>query len=124
MHLCMNRALFLSGRNMAIKLVLSALVKFSIKGEINDEKGNKQPVEFTLTCERRAADAWKEVFPEGEKLSKGFAAITKDWSGVLDEDGNPVPYSPEALDQLFALPGVPQLAYVAYVTESGVKAKN
>ena len=120
----MNRALFLSGRNMAIKLVLSALVKFSIKGEINDEKGNKQPVEFTLTCERHSADAWKEVFPEGEKLSKGFAAITKDWSGVLDEDGNPVPYSPEALDQLFALPGVPQLAYVAYVTESGVKAKN
>jgi hypothetical protein len=35
-----------------------------------------------------------------------------------------VPYSPEALDQLFALPGVAQLAYVAYVTESGVKAKN
>lgn len=109
---------------MAIKIILSALVKFPVKGELNDEKGNKQPVHFTLTCERRTAEEWKEIFPEGEKFSSGFAKITKDWSDVQDEHGKPVPYSPEALDKLFLIPGVAQLAYVSYVTESGVKAKN
>lgn len=120
----LGRFVYLSGRNMGIKLVLSKLVKFPVKGEINDEKGNKQAVHFTLTCERRQPEDWKEVFVEGEKLSVGFAKIIKDWSDVQDEEGKPVPYSPEALDQLFSIPGVAQLTYVAYVTESGVKAKN
>lgn len=109
---------------MAIKIVLSNLVKFRVKGVINDEKGNQQPVDFSLTCERHPADAWKDIFKEGEKLSVGFAKITKDWGDVQDAEGKPVPYSPEALEQLFSLPGVAQLTYVAYVTESGVKAKN
>ena len=109
---------------MAIKIILSALVKFPVKGELNDEKGNKQPVHFTLTCERRTAEEWKEIFKEGEKLSDGFAQITKDWGDVQDDQGKPVPYSKDALEQLFRIPGVAQLAYVAYVTESGVKAKN
>lgn len=109
---------------MGIKLVLSKLVQFPVKGEINDEKGNPQPVHFKLTCERHPADEWKKIFVEGEKLSVGFAKITKDWSDVQDGEGKPVPYSPEVLDQLFSIPGVAQLTYVAYVTESGVKAKN
>lgn len=109
---------------MAIKIVLSSLVKFRVKGELNDEKGNKQTVDFSLTCERHAADQWPSIFKEGEKLSVGFASITKDWGDVQDEEGKPVPYSADALDQLFRIPGVAQLSYVAYVTESGVKAKN
>lgn len=109
---------------MSIKIKLSNLVKFRVKGELNDENGNKQPVDFSLTCERRPADEWKDVFVEGEKLSAGFAKITKGWGDVLGEDGKPVDYSPESLEQLFCIPGVAQLAYVAYVTESGVKAKN
>lgn len=109
---------------MAIKIVLSNLVKFRVRGEINDENGNKQAVDFSLTCERHPADEWPKIFVEGEKLSQGFAKITKDWGDVLDEKGQPVPYSAEALDQLFSIPGVAQLTYVAYVTESGVKAKN
>ena len=109
---------------MSIKIKLSNLVKFRVKGEMNDEKGNKQPVDFSLTCERRPADDWKDVFVEGEKLSVGFAKITKGWSDVLDEDDKPVDYSPEALAQLFGNSGVAQLAYMTYMTESGVKAKN
>ncbi|QTW18185.1 hypothetical protein [Comamonas kerstersii] len=109
---------------MAIKIVLSNLVKFRVRGEINDENGNKQAVDFSLTCERHPADEWPKIFVEGEKLSQGFAKITKDWGDVLDEKGQPVPYSAEALDQLFSIPGVAQLTYVAYATESGVKAKN
>lgn len=108
---------------MAIKIVLSALVKFPVKGELNDEKGAKVPVHFTLTCERHPADKWKDIFGD-EKLSTGFAKITKDWSDVQDAEGKPVPYSADALDQLFQIPGLAQLAYVAYATESGVKAKN
>lgn len=109
---------------MTIKIKLSNLVKFRVKGELNDENGNKQPVDFSLTCERRPADDWKDVFAEGEKLSAGFAKITKAWGDVLSEDGKLLDYSAEALEQLFCIPGVAQLAYVAYVTESGVKAKN
>lgn len=124
MHLNFPSGAFLSGRNMGIKIVLSKLVKFPVKGEINDENGNKQAVHFTLTCERHPAEAWKGIFVEGEKLSVGFAKITKDWSDVQDADGKPLPYSAEALDQLFSIPGVAQLTYVAYATESGVKAKN
>lgn len=109
---------------MAIKIILSKLVKFRVKGEINDETGKKQSVDFSLTCERHEAEKWPEIFNPNEKLSTGFAKITKDWGDVQDEAGAPVPYNAEALDQLFCIPGVAQLAYVAYATESGVKAKN
>lgn len=109
---------------MTIKIKLSNLVKFRVKGEINDENGTKQAVDFSLTCERRPADDWKKIFVEGEKLSTGFAQITKGWGDVLGEDDKPLAYSADALEQLFSIPGVAQLAYVAYVTESGVKAKN
>lgn len=109
---------------MAIKIVLSNLVTFRVKGEINDEKGNPQPVDFSLTCERHPSDKWEEIWTKGEKLSAGFAKITKDWSGVQDDEGSPVPYSVEALDQLFCIPGVAHLSQMAYITESGMKAKN
>jgi hypothetical protein len=44
--------------------------------------------------------------------------ILKDWSGVLDEDGNPLPYSQEAGDQLLSS----NVAFFMFVKREATKA--
>lgn len=108
---------------MSLKIKLSPLVLITVAGTYTDEGGQAQPFDFKLKCERKGSNEWAEVFKEGEKLSESFARITQGWEGVLDEQGIAVPYSKEALEELFKIPGVPGLAHHSYVMGSGAQAK-
>lgn len=111
---------------MAIKLLIDDLVKFTVKGEFSDRNGKAQPFSFTLTCDRLDAEAVDAIIQsqDGRKLSDFFAEITHDWTGVKDADDKAMDYSPEALEKLFKLPGVPGLAFRRYLAEIGAKEKN
>ena len=112
---------------MAIKIILSDKVGVRVQGTITNEAGAKEPFDFKLICRRLDVDTAKQATTtsdEERSFADFFVEYTEDWSGVLDADGKKVPYSPEALAQLFKIPGIGLLAYTSYFGEIAAKAKN
>lgn len=111
---------------MAIKLTVSPLVKFKVKGTIKDESGADQPFDFSLICERRNTDEIAGLLRDksDQSLTEFMVGVIRDWDGVRDEENKPIPYSKEELEKLFLIPGVGAIAFRTYFEESGAKAKN
>ncbi len=111
---------------MAIKIVLSPLVKFKVEGTVKDEAGVDQPFNFWLTCRRLDADQIKAKLQNESdaSLTEFMASVIEGWEGVRDHDDKPLPYSEEALPQLMRIAGVAPLAFRTYLLEVGAKEKN
>lgn len=111
---------------MSIKIIVADKLKFTIKGTIKNGAGVDEPFTFRLTCDRIDAEAIQAALNGGDDspISDFFTPITTDWDGVTDADGKPLPYSAEALQQLFKIPGVARIALRTYLTEVGAKEKN
>lgn len=108
---------------MAIKIVVSNAVGFTVKGVINDAAGIPQPFSFKLTCVRMDAEqiqARLRADSEGT-LVDFLASVIQDWSGVRDDEDKSLPYSREALNELCTIPGVAAVAFRAYIAEVGAK---
>lgn len=111
---------------MALKIVVSKVVKFKVRGALKDESGSDQPFDFTLTCKRLLSDELGDRFGEQstEKLIDFFRDVVHGWDGVKDEEGLALPYSQAALDELFRIPGMALLVAHTYLSEVRVKEKN
>ncbi len=110
---------------MAIKLVVSNTVAFKVKGSINDAAGVPQPFDFSLTCERLDHDRINAVVQDNNGLMADFMKqVTRDWSGVKDEDGKAMEFSEDGFAQLMRIHGMSGLCFHAYMQESGAKPKN
>ena len=46
------------------------------------------------------------------------------WDGVLNRDGDAVPFSGDALQRFLRIPGMTNMVWVAYASHAGVQAKN
>ena len=70
----------------------------------------------------------EEVRTLAQDATKTVADVMVDkitgWADVADENGQPVPYSAEALRQLLDHLGLAPLVLQAYIEASGAKAKN
>ncbi len=111
---------------MAISIKVSNRVTFKVQGTIKDEKGADQKFDFTLTCKRLNGDQIKDRLDnEQEATLKDFmVGVVEDWSGVKDENGTAVPYTPDNYAELCLIPGISTLAFRAYLGEVGAKEKN
>jgi hypothetical protein len=111
---------------MAIKIAVSDTVKFEVKGFFTDEAGAKQAFGFHLVATRLPQDELRTRLQPGsaETTTEFMGSVVKDWAGVLDDANNKVPFSAEALQQLFRLPGLASLCFEAYTAEAGARAKN
>lgn len=110
---------------MAFKIVISETVKFKVKGTFKDEAGVDQPFDFTLTCNRLDQEQINDKLLGNDLLVREFLqTVVTDWSGVQDENGQPMPFTVEALQDMFRLPGMPMLMMRTYFAEVGAKAKN
>ena len=110
---------------MAIKIVVSPTVKFKVRGTLKDEAGTDQPFDFWLTCRRLDAEQIQAKLREGETSVVDFMVdVIEDWSGVKDEDDKALDYTEAAYRELAKIPGVAQVAFRSYLTESGAKEKN
>jgi hypothetical protein len=111
---------------MAIKITISNKVKFKVDGTIKDAEGVDQPFNFSLTCKRLDSEELTKRFADadGSTLLAFLQEVTTDWASVNDDDGQPMPYSAEALSSLLRIPGLAMLVYTKYMTEIGAKAKN
>lgn len=111
---------------MTICIKVSPTVQFTVKGSINDERGQAQPFQFRLTCKRLDTEQFREATRdiEGRPLVDFMVPLVEGWSGVKDPKGDDVPYTPEALRELCRIPGVAQLVLNTYAIEAGARAKN
>ncbi len=112
---------------MAIKIVLSDKVGVRVQGTTTSEAGVKEPFDFKLICRRLDVDTFKQAtsgFDDNRSFAEFFAEYAEDWSGVMDDDNSKIPYSQEALNQLFKIPGLGLLSLNAYFSEIAAKAKN
>lgn len=110
---------------MAIKIVLSPLVKFKVQGTIKDAAGVDQPFNFSLTCRRLDQDQIKVTLQDETKtITEFLAGVIEAWEGVRDADDKPLEYSEAALTDLARIPGVAILAFRTYLLEVGAKEKN
>jgi hypothetical protein len=55
-----------------------------------------------------------------------LADVVNGWDGVLDDDGNPVPFTPTNLAALLEIVGMAGVMFAAYLESCGAKgtAKN
>lgn len=109
---------------MGIKIIISDIVGFKVKGAINDAAGVAQPFDFSLTCTRLDADQLHAKIKDDSTLVEFLADVVQGWSGVRDADDKPLPYTEDALRQLCKIPGVAGVAYRTYCEEVGAKTKN
>lgn len=120
------------------KLVISDTVKFQVKLSVNDAGVTK---EFPLRLEGKRLDMARlksDLQENGDmKLADYHAKVCSDnitgWAEqrlVVDSDGNPASFGPEALQCLLSLPGAVGVIHGAYmdaiVASSGAagRAKN
>jgi hypothetical protein len=59
-----------------------------------------------------------------EPLTDAMVDLLRDWSGVTDEAGQSMPFSPDSARQLLNMPGLASLAHATYLREVGAKEKN
>jgi hypothetical protein len=111
---------------MAINIIVSDTVQFKVKGTINDAAGIAQPFSFKLVCLRMDGDTLDaRVKANSDETFVDFLTdVVEDWSDVKDADNKAIPYSTAALAQLCKIAGVARVAWIAYLTEVGAKAKN
>lgn len=109
---------------MAITIEVSDLVKFKVKGTINDETGTAKPFDFWLTCERLDADELSAKIKGDGNITEFMVDLVRDWDEVRTLAGQKIPFSVDALRQLLAIPGVAYVSYRTYTVEVGAKEKN
>lgn len=109
---------------MAIKITVSNTVSFQVRGTVADEGGNAQAFSFSLIAKRLLSDELQAYLAdEDRKVPDFMAGVVTDWRGVLDDEGNTVPFSADALHRLFQIPGIAGLAFRQYLIEIGAKEK-
>lgn len=109
---------------LAIDDVVEVPVKFTLKsGRV------AKLFAFTLVCTRLPTQESISLrLEEKEHKYKEFMSdLITDWIGqrlVLDAEGAPVAFGPEALELMLGAPGVAKNCFEAYVKEVGAQAKN
>lgn len=111
------------------KINVSNVVLVSVSGTLADAEGKPQPFSFSLVCDRLPGEELRKAYGSlaVADIPKFFEPLTKGWRDqglVLEEDGSPAAFCPDALHALLDIPGIGQLAFNAYIAESSAKAKN
>jgi hypothetical protein len=106
------------------KLVVGNTVSFPVKGSITGPEGQEMPFDFTIKARRDTSGVLDAALAERDRKTDAFMTerITG-WTGVLGEGGEPVPFSPDALAQLFAFPGLANLCFTEYLQAVAARGK-
>lgn len=112
---------------MAYKLTISDTVEVPVKFEVKDG-GSMIRFDFALLAKRLPAAAFADLGRDdsGRTVADFLAEQITGWRGqrlVVDDDGDPVPFSPEALSVMLSLVGLAGLAFEAYVQACGARGR-
>lgn len=109
------------------KLAVSNIVTVLVKATIADEGGKPVTHKFKLTCERRGADEMKDQLDGSFNVKTFMKEVTTGWEDqrlVLEEDGKPAEFEPDALDAMLDISGLAMVCFVAYGNAAAAQGKN
>ena len=113
---------------MAYKLAISNIILTKVKGTYTDEAGSTKTFDFQLEQDRIDQDGLKRTLTDKTEDAVEFLKrITKGWRGqrlVLNDDGTPADFCPEAFDCLLNVSGMGGYCFQAYLDQVLVKQKN
>lgn len=110
---------------MAFKLVKRDKLPVPVKGSIKGEDGKPVPFDFTLHCIRLSQDEINAALKDKDESVTAFVQrIATGWQGVLDEHGEPLPFTEDSLAEVLANPGMAAVCSQAYLNNVGAVAKN
>lgn len=113
---------------MARKLAISNTVQVPVTVVIPNAVGRSDTFKFTLTCDRLGGEELRKALSRDDLSVAAFLGeVVKGWDSqklVLEEDGTPSAFSPEALQDMLSIAGVPALCSAAYIKEVVAKEKN
>lgn len=113
---------------MAYKLAIDDVIGVRVEGKTTTKDGSDKPFKFVLTCVRKTAEEMKEAVSDKEETAFAFfEKNARDWQRqpfVLEEDGTPAAFSPDALRALLSISGMAALCWHSYVQQVQATAKN
>lgn len=109
---------------MAFKLVKRNKLAVTVKGTLPDQKGKPEHFDFKLHCERLSQDEIDNIRQENGGVKELIRRVAEGWDAVLDEAGQPVPFSTDGLEELIDYAGMPLLVLRSYMEQVGAAAKN
>lgn len=111
---------------MTIRFSISPTVAFKVAGVVQDDNGAAQAFDLTLIARRLSDEEMQAALADKTRKVPDFLAdVVTGWRGVLDDEGNAVDFTPQALAALCsAYRGLANLAFQAYLVDAGAKAKN
>lgn len=136
---------------MAIRFKVAQTLRLKVEGKQQDEQGDDQLFDFVLIGHRLqdahevqalhdvqkliaaagsrtpVTDALLYIYAaDGKPVERDGKPVERftNWSGVDDENGQPLPFTTERLRALLNRPGLATLVFWSYVRESGAKEKN
>lgn len=113
---------------MAFKLAIDDVIGIKVEGKNQDKDGNDKPFKFVLVCERLDAEQMKNVVSDKDETAGAFfEKHARGWQNqklVLDAEGNPAPFSVDALKVLMGVTGMAMLCWHAYLGQVQATAKN
>ena len=111
-----------------IRLKPSPQFKFTANFAVPGEQEQQAVVFIGRHQGQTALAAWAEKAGSstGEDLLAHIVSVLVGWEGVIQEDGTPLPFSPEAARTLLdSYPGSTSVVALAYLTElSAARRKN
>lgn len=106
-------------------LAIANVVRVPVKVDIKDADGKEKFYKFSLVCKRLGAEETAEVFKTMPAYDF-MMANTTGWDGqrlVLEDDGTPAAFCPDALAALFDISGLLLVCFNAYVKASNAIEK-
>jgi hypothetical protein len=113
---------------MTIRITISDRAQIRVRGSNVNDVGASEAFDFRLTVKRLDDDTLKSTMVDlaanHGRINDFLADVVLGWHGVLDDQGDEVPFSAGALVQLLRHTGLPLLILKAYNNEVQAKEKN
>ena len=110
---------------MAFKVVKRNKLPVPVKGKLQDDDGKPVHFDITLVCARLTQDEINAALTDkNEPVTAFVKRIALGWEGVIDEQGEQLPFSEAALADVLAQPGMASVCSQAYLNNVGAVAKN
>ena len=110
---------------MTVLIEVDDVVRVPVEGQLVDKSGQRVDFSFKIDMRRMTQDEFdKELTNPSIDTKKLVTREARGWDEVLNRQGDPVPYSTEALQRFLLIPGMTNMVWVAYASHAGVQAKN
>lgn len=112
---------------MAFRLYVSNTVTVPVAGKLPGADGKPSAFSFSLQAKRLGQSALKDLLDANTRtVPEVLQDVIAGWDGVLDDDGNQVPFTPANLTSLLEIVGMAGVIFAAYLDACGAKgaAKN